>query len=503
MENLGIGYSLQNGKYTIEKILGQGGFGITYLVGHQYLDSHYAIKEFFPQDYCMREGDTSSLSVITQTQTALVDQLRKRFLSEARNMAALNHPGIIKIHDVFEENGTAYFVMDFIDGDTLESLVTRKGPLPENEAVDLIIKVAEALEFIHKKKMAHYDVKPANIMLRRSDGQPILIDFGLSKQFNDNGDAKSKLLVGVSHGFSPLEQYYEGGITGFSPKTDIYALAATLYYLLTSRIPPEAPRLGGKLIEVPVNISKPVADTIKWAMNSDLTQRCPDINSFINGLRGNKTELAFNKPSRSSNHIAPPTPPKRPSVKKTSLSAPPDNHVSTQTASIPESNEKKKRLPVWLIVLLSAVGTIVILLVILACLPDKPESTVYPDEAEEMTDDAEMDEDYEEVIEIPANALDMTGTIGGKDIILWLQITVTGNTNNEVIGEYRYTSDPKNVYRVRGVQEPNGLIRWDAIDNSERAVERVRCYINSGQLDGQCYDLIDKSSITSIKAKVR
>ncbi|MDE6273204.1 MAG: serine/threonine protein kinase [Muribaculaceae bacterium] len=501
---LNIGSTLQNGKYTIEKVLGQGGFGITYLVRHEYLGTLFAIKEFFPQDYCNRDGDTSHITVATMTHTDLVAQLRNRFLSEARNIAALNHPGIVKIHDVFEENGTAYFVMDFIDGQTLDSLVAERGALPERKAVSLTVKIAEALSFIHQRKMAHYDVKPANIIIRKSDGAPVLIDFGLSKQFNDNGDARSKLLIGVSHGFSPLEQYYEDGITGFSPKTDVYALAATLYYLLTARVPPEAPRLGGRTIEVPVNISKSVADTIKWAMTTDLQHRCPDMSSLTIGLNGNKTQLAKESSYNADtlNRISPPPPsPSRKPVVEDAY----DSHYHQETETIISQEQRKRHMPVWLIVLLSIIGTILVLTVILVCLPDSSNSTTYSDAAEEMTDEeaSELFASEEEVIEIPANAMDFTGTIDGNEISLWLEITDNGIADKDVTGEYRYSSNPGNVFHISGVQEPNGLIRWDAVDNSGKAVERVRCYINSGQLDGQCYDLVNKSEITSIKATLR
>lgn len=285
--NLKAGETLQSGKYVIIQVLGQGGFGITYLVRHTLLNTNFALKEFFPQDYCTRDGSTSRVDYATQSCVDLVDKLRMRFISEARNIASLRHPNIIGINDVFEENGTAYFVMEYIDGYSLEDLVKLKGAVPEPRAVEIALKISSALDYIHRRKMTHYDVKPANVMVRSSDGEPVLIDFGLSKQYNDEGHAQSTLLVGLSHGYSPLEQYFNKGGDSFMPRSDIYSLGATLYTLVSGRVPPEAPRLVAQVIEVPENISAPVANAIKWAMASDAGMRCPSANKFSQMLLSN------------------------------------------------------------------------------------------------------------------------------------------------------------------------------------------------------------------------
>ena len=285
--SLNINVTLQSGKYEIIKVLGQGGFGITYLVRHTLLNKTYALKEFFPKDYCNRDSDTSQLTVATTSNIDLVDRLRGRFITEARNITKLKHPGIIQIHDVFEENGTAYYVMDFIEGESLEDIVKRYGALNEQTAVSYITAIADALEYIHRNRMSHYDVKPANIMVSKHDGQPVLIDFGLSKQFDSQGHATSTLLMGVSHGYSPLEQYVQDGITAFSPQSDVYALGATLYTLVTGRIPPEAPKLLGREIEMPTTVSQPIQNAVKWAMRSDPNVRCPSATAFIEALQGN------------------------------------------------------------------------------------------------------------------------------------------------------------------------------------------------------------------------
>ena len=237
------GAILRHNTYRIERILGQGGFGITYLATDLSLDRLVAIKEFFPKDYCDRVGDTSQISLGTSSSSDFVSRLKAKFLKEARNIAKLDHHGIIKIHAAFEENNTAYYVMDFIDGETLSDKIKREGPLSMNKALEYIKKVANALDYIHRQKINHLDLKPANIMIRKSDDSPILIDFGLSKQYDSDGNQTSTTPTGISHGYAPLEQYNDGGVREFSPQTDIYSLAATLFYLLTGKTPPHATKL--------------------------------------------------------------------------------------------------------------------------------------------------------------------------------------------------------------------------------------------------------------------
>ena len=286
------GSMLQNGRYRVVRMLGRGGFGITYLVIHTLFNRKFALKEFFPQDYCSRDGDTSHITVATVANHELVDRLKARFISEARNIAGLRHSNIVGIHDVFEENGTAYFVMDYIEGIPVDELVRQRGALPEGEALDIIKKVCGALDYLHGRKMIHYDVKPANIIMRESDAEPVLIDFGLSKQYNEKGHAKSTLLLGLSHGYSPLEQYLQDGVTSFAPTIDVYSAGATLYTLLSGRVPPEAPRLVGGPIEVPLNISPEIRRAVQWAMAADASDRCPTIKDFLQALEsGSAPEL--------------------------------------------------------------------------------------------------------------------------------------------------------------------------------------------------------------------
>ena len=282
--NLKPNTTLQSGKYRIIRVLGQGGFGITYLAEHTLLDKLVAIKEFFPKDFCGRVGDTSSLYIYSPNQKELVVKLKRRFMKEAKNIAKLDHPNIIKIHDSFEENNTAYYVMDYIEGENLSENLKKNGPLPTRTAISYINKIGDALAYIHSHNMTHFDVKPANIIIRKKDSNPILIDFGFSKQFNNNSEATSTLLQGVSQGFSAIEMYSPGAIESFSPQTDIYSLGATLLFLLTGKIPPPATELATKGLFIPSYVNSKCANIIKVAMSVKPEFREKDIKKLIHPL---------------------------------------------------------------------------------------------------------------------------------------------------------------------------------------------------------------------------
>lgn len=284
---LNEGYQLQSGKYRILRVLGQGGFGITYLALNVMLDKKVAIKEFFPKDFCGRDN-TSHLTLGTQNNAETVLKLKHRFLKEAKNIDTLDHPGIVKIYDIFEENGTAYYVMDYIDGENLNEIVKRNGPLAEATAVKYINQVGNALDYIHSRNMTHFDVKPANIVVRRSDNQPILIDFGLSKQFDIHGDATSTLMHGISHGYSPIELYNAGSIASFSPQTDVYSLGATLYFLIVGAVPPDASSVLNNPSVLQGHLSEDIENVVCMAMHPISSQRISSVRILLQGLNSEK-----------------------------------------------------------------------------------------------------------------------------------------------------------------------------------------------------------------------
>lgn len=279
---------LRHDTYRIERMLGQGGFGITYLATDLNLDRLVAIKEFFPKDYCDREATTSHVTIGTQSAGEFVNKLKAKFLKEARNIAKFDHPGIIKIHAAFEENSTAYYVMDYIEGESLSEMVKRSGPLSKSKALAYIKKVGKALEYVHSKKINHLDIKPANIMVRGSDDNPILIDFGLSKQYDSSGNQTSTTPTGISHGYAPMEQYNDGGVRVFSPQTDIYSLAATLYYILSGVTPPQATRLIDDELTFPSSIPASLMKPVSKAMSTRRSNRHETVNEFVREISGAK-----------------------------------------------------------------------------------------------------------------------------------------------------------------------------------------------------------------------
>ena len=295
--NLTPGTLLKNGEYRIEQFLGQGGFGITYAAVQVSLGRKVAIKEFFMKGVCERNAGTSQVSVSNADNDKLVSRYRDKFLKEARNIASLEHPNIVPIIDVFECNGTAYYVMKHFSGVSLAGKVFH-GALPEEDAVRYTRQVADALAFVHSKRMMHLDVKPANILLDDNDNA-VLIDFGLAKQYDTEGHQTSSTPVGISHGYAPLEQYKRGGVSTFSPATDIYSLGATLFKLVTGITPPEASDVNDEgLPALPQEISAPVRRAIEAAMEPKRKDRPQSVGEFLNLL-----ESTDNRVQRTDNRV--------------------------------------------------------------------------------------------------------------------------------------------------------------------------------------------------------
>ena len=297
MQNLQVNATLQGGKYKIISTLGQGGFGITYLAEQTMLERKVAIKEFFMKELCERDESTIHVTLGTEGSRDTVNRFREKFLKEARNIAKLNHPNIVRIIDVFEENGTAYYVMEYCENGSLASKVKAQGCMSEPVATRYIIQVAEALDYIHQRKMNHLDVKPTNIMLNEKD-DAVLIDFGLSKQYNAGGQQTSTTPVGISEGYAPMEQYKQGGVGEFSPETDIYALGATFFKLLTGVTPPSASDVyedGVPVDELKAKgISQKAINVICKAMESRKRDRMKNVRDFIGGLQGAPVSVAEN-----------------------------------------------------------------------------------------------------------------------------------------------------------------------------------------------------------------
>ena len=278
---------LQGSKYRIVRKLGQGGFGITYEGLQTGLNRKVAIKEFFMKDYCGRE-DSTTVTCSLPDNYQKVHSSQKKFLKEARMIADLQHTNIVKIIDVFEENNTVYYVMEHIEGGSLQDYVLNEGSLSEKKSISLIRQIASALDCVHQRNILHLDVKPANIMMRDED-TAVLIDFGISKHYGETGTQTTSSNVGVSRGYAPMEQYNEGGVATFSPATDIYSLGATLFFMITGQRPPEAQIvLSEGLPPFPKNISKSTREAVTAAMRPTRAERPQSIEAFIRIIDGGK-----------------------------------------------------------------------------------------------------------------------------------------------------------------------------------------------------------------------
>lgn len=279
-------YTLQDGNYRILKVLGQGGFGITYLAIQVRLDRKVAIKEFFMKDFCERNETTRQVTLGTAGSRETVNSCRMKFLKEAKHIAKLDHPNIIRIIDVFDENSTSYYVMEYIEGGSLSNKLGTTG-LSMSDATRYILQVAEALKYIHKQNIAHLDIKPSNIMLNGND-EIVLIDFGVSKQYDfSTGGQTSVSPVGCSSGYAPLEQYDPNGVKDFSPQTDIYSLGATYFKLLTGITPPNAFRITKDFLQEKLKANGvPIAviSIICKSMEKSKENRFGDVSSFIEEL---------------------------------------------------------------------------------------------------------------------------------------------------------------------------------------------------------------------------
>ncbi len=230
--------------YRIERVLGQGSFGITYVanvrlkgrLGAIESAAMVAIKEFFLRDVSSRNG----LRVFSVSDSTLCSDYRRDFLREAQNLSRLDNDHIVKVLETIEENDTVYYVMEYLSGGNLDQHILSHGKLSCREALDIAIQIGEALKCMHAQHMLHLDLKPLNVM-RGEDGHIVLIDFGLSKCFGADGQPESSTRIGQgTTGYAPIEQHSFKKADGFMPTLDIYALGATLFKMLTGSVPPEA-----------------------------------------------------------------------------------------------------------------------------------------------------------------------------------------------------------------------------------------------------------------------
>ncbi|MFN4194777.1 MAG: serine/threonine-protein kinase [Thermosynechococcus sp.] len=267
---LSVGTTLQGGKYRLDALLSQGGFGVTYRATHTLLHQPVVLKTLNLQ----------------QEPPKRIHDLGERFIQEAQRLAQFHHPHIVRVSDCFIEGGRPFIVMDYIPGRTLAQVIQEEGPLPEKTALHYIRQVASALELVHEHGLLHRDVKPDNIMLRDGTDQVVLIDFGIAREYTAGVTETNTGLL--SAGYAPVEQYLPRH--QWTPATDVYALAATLYALLAGR-PPVASILRDRvpledLRQFQPNLSQRTIDAIEAGMALDVRERPQTVRAWLQLLMG-------------------------------------------------------------------------------------------------------------------------------------------------------------------------------------------------------------------------
>ena len=331
-----------NGQFVVGRILGKpGGFGITYLGWDINLDTPVAIKEYLPRDYAGRDSDHATVVAHSREDASLFRFGLEQFLQEARTLARFDHPNVVRVRSFFEQHGTAYLVMDYLQGVNLaEYLATQGGRLTEQQAEEIMLPILDALQEVHAKGFLHRDIKPQNIYVT-SVGRPILLDFGAARQAM--GERGRSLSVVVTQGFAPYEQYHRRGEQG--PWTDIYAVAATYYYLLAGQAPPDAAeRIAvdelAPLSALVPDISPNLSQAVMQALSLEPGTRPQDVFIFRDMLLGKSAGIpeAAVAPAVA---LPPPLPQSAPHVADQTypVAPPPPSQAVLQPASQPQNSK--------------------------------------------------------------------------------------------------------------------------------------------------------------------
>src|SRR6267143_1389218 len=282
---LPAGHALQ--EYRIEKVLGVGGFGLTYLALDENLHLKVAVKEYLPADIALRAPDRSIAPRSDET-AEMFGWGKRRFLDESRTLASFRHPNIVRVMRFFEAHGTAYMVMEFVQGAPLPDWISTRRPLAEAQVAALVAPLLDGLEVVHQAGFMHRDIKPPNIYIRDDDSSPVLLDFGAARQ------KSSELTALVSPGYAPFEQYHTQGKQG--AWSDIYALGGVLYWMVTGNSPHEA---AARVRSDTMPPAAQAADkslyrseflaAIDWALATDEDQRPQSVPEWREALLGAAT----------------------------------------------------------------------------------------------------------------------------------------------------------------------------------------------------------------------
>ena len=296
-EFLAAGTVLSSGRnnYVVQSVLGSGGFGITYKATVSTTFNGMpavvtvAVKEHFLKNDCERDSTTMSVNC-SQPARERVERSRRDFAGEARRLMSVapGQPNIVQVSEVFDANNTSYYVMEYLDGMTLQDYVRQRGVITEQEMRGIMLPIVRAVGHLHRNRITHLDIKPTNIMLTKgADGRirPVLIDFGLSKHYNADGAATSTINIqGFSDGYAPVEQY--GGITSFSPASDVYSLAATMMFCLLGRALPKSMTLMSEDVRrlIPCNVSPQLQSVLTASLYMESRRRPADADAMLRML---------------------------------------------------------------------------------------------------------------------------------------------------------------------------------------------------------------------------
>ena len=355
-----------SGRYAIQRVIGAGGFGITYYATHLHLGTPVAIKEFFLSGKCVRCEDQRTVAY-QDLQPQLFEKYRQRFREEAVTLSQLSNPHVVRVQDVFDENGTTYIVMDYIVGQTLQQMVQQRGALSYDEAVNYIGQLCEAVEHIHAHHILHRDIKPDNIIVNPQN-QIVLIDFGSARSFvHDHTQQHTAMLT---PGYAPCEQYSTTSRKG--NYTDLYAVGGTFYFLLTAQRPaPAVDRLEEDTLVPPRNLNPAIPEsvnsTILHAMRLKPAERYQSVAEFRRDLFGGDPEISSPNPSTPPTKLVPPT-----------------NHVS------PEQPSNS-----WVWILVALLGVVTLVAVIFLLSRPKQDNSYVP------YDEPGYEEPVEPVYEVP------------------------------------------------------------------------------------------------------
>lgn len=335
-------------RYRIDGVLGSGSFGVTYLatgfvkvagpLGEIETEVRVAIKEFFMQEVSSRDA-TGSVS--ESSDSGLVHKYAQKFRTEARNLSRMSHPNIVKVLDFIDANNTYYYVMEHIDGVSLDEYVCSRRGLPEAEAVACIRTIGNALAYMHDCRMLHLDLKPKNVMRRSSDGTLLLIDFGLSKQYDDSGEPESSTAVGLgTPGYAPLEQANDQNSRDFSPTLDVYALGATFFKMLTAHTPPKSSDVLNEGLPLHLlqerGVSQQVIEAVQKSMEPRRKDRVPTVKDFLALLGTDEAQVDVEQKSS----------PRTAAIEKHDRRSPRDEeNTAVKRAATPVGDESTRLMP--------------------------------------------------------------------------------------------------------------------------------------------------------------